>query len=121
MIQFDDRDAEILRERVALWQTRIGKPRVGDFVRMVDGELRRFTYNWGDGLQTTYGGQSGSFYFGGNYMDYSGSLDSAVPIESIRDTGETMDGDAWFFHHGLSGAHRGVTVKVPCRVYQAEV
>lgn len=115
---FDDRDVEIARERLAEWNERQG-PRVGDWIAMRDGTMRRFTHNWGDGLQTTCGdGDAGSFYFYGCSMSFSGSLDRSVPASEIVETSEIRNGRAWFFHHGQTGAHRGVYFTVPCRVYR---
>lgn len=116
---FDDKDAELARERLASWNERQG-PRVGDWVDMPDGTQRRFTHNWGDSLQTTCGnGDNESFYFaspGG--MSYSGGLDPSIPVERLQDTGEFRQGRAWFFHHDHSGANRGVYFTIPCRVYK---
>jgi hypothetical protein len=116
---FDERDAEILREREAEWNKRQG-PRVGDFVIMPNNEVRRFTYDWGDDIQTTHPKFSGdvSFYFSGDCMSFSGSLDHALPKSAMVDTGETRPGRAWFFHHNESGAHRGVYFWIDCRVYR---
>jgi len=121
-IEPDDRDAGILETLAGAWAKREG-PRVGDFIQMLDGSLRRFTYDWGDGLQTTltshpvHGTYGGSFYFGHGAMSYSGGLDHEIPNESIQPTGEAREGRAWFFHHGHPGAHRGVGCKTPCRVF----
>ena len=120
--EFDDRDQAILAARITQWERQAG-PRVGDFVHMPDGSLRRFTHHWGDGLQTTCGHPCAgdqSFYFAGAYMSFSGSLDSSIDIARITDTGEQKDGKAWFFHHDFMTAHNGVTVTVPCRVYKVE-
>lgn len=115
---FDDRDVEIARERVELWNKRSG-PRVGDWIAMLDGTLRRFTHHWGDGLQTTCGnGDNGSFYFARGCMSYSGGLDPSIPIAQIVETSEIRNGNAWFFHHDSSGAHRGVYFTAPCRVFR---
>ncbi len=122
--EFDSKDAAILAVRIATWQA-IEGPRVGDFVKMPDGTLRRFTHDWDDSMQTTVAGShpcvgDESFYFGGAYMSFSGSLDSAIAKADLRDTGEQRDGKGWFFHHDFPTAHNGVTVKVPCRVYEYE-
>lgn len=120
---FDDRDSALLAERVARRNEHKG-PRVGDYIKMLDGTTRRFSHHWGDGVQTTYvwrdGRQdTGSFYFDrSGYMSMSGSLDDAIPLAQIEDTGETREGPAWFFHHDWMTAHNGVHVMVPCRVYR---
>jgi len=122
MTDFDDKDAAILAERIAAWKNQAG-PRVGDYCKLLDGTLRRFTHDWGDSLQTTVGGShpcagDSSFYFGGAYMSFSGSLDSAIDKRAFRETAEQMGGGAWFFHHDHACAHNGVHVKVPCRVFE---
>ena len=119
MPTFDQTDKEILKKSVALWDAREGI-RVGDFVEMPDGSLRRFTHDWGDGIQTTSGFQPGdqSFYFSDGYMDFSGSLDPCILKTKIVDTGKMIDGNVWFFHHGQVQAHNGVHAQVPCRVYE---
>jgi hypothetical protein len=119
---FDARDAELLDERQAAWEKR-GEPRVGDFVTMPDGELRRFTHDWGaeHGIQTTWKGESGSFYLSGNgYASYSGGLEPAIPFSRIKPTDEVRDGWFWFFHHNDQRAHNGVHVTLPCRVYRVD-
>lgn len=116
--KFDERDAAILAENTETWNTRPG-PRVGDFVRMPDGDMRRFTYDWSDGLQTTHPRlQDQSFFFGRGYMSFSGSLDSSIPLERIHETNETKEGRVWFFHHNEAKAHNGVYCSVVCRVFE---
>lgn len=120
MITADEKDIEILERRLAKWNERKG-PRVGDWVIMQDGTVRRFTHNWGDDIQTTYPKFGlGSFYLGDGSMSYSGSLDSAIPKDTLTDTGEIRNGDCWFFKHDLWGAHRGVHFQVPCRIFHQE-
>lgn len=118
--QFDHRDAEILKERVARLNTREGA-RVGDFVRFPDGTVRRFSYIWDfeDGsdlsLQTAGGG---SFYLGECGVSFSGSLYQGIPGKSLTLTNEKRNGDVWFFHHGFAGADCGVSAVVEFRVYE---
>lgn len=116
---FDERDAEILRASTRERDATEG-PRVGDFVRMPDGELRRFTHEWDDGFQTTIRANvDTSFYLGRDgRVSFSGSLDRTIARERIEATDETKDGRFWFFHHGEVGAHRGVDAMTPCRVYR---
>jgi hypothetical protein len=123
LVQFDEKDAAILAKRQVAFDT-VSGPRVGDFVR-IPGEdgLRRFTHHWGDSIQTTVSPRhpcngDSSFYFYGEGCSFSGSLDSAIPIECIVDTGETQSGSVWFFHHNEAGAHRGVYCKAMFRVYE---
>jgi hypothetical protein len=115
---FDDKDVAIARERLTEWNSRPG-PRVGDWVKMLDGTLRRFTHDWGTDIQTTLAsGVDASFYFYGSCMSFSGSLDRAIPKASLVETAEIKPGNAWFFHHNSSGAGRGVYFTVPCRVFE---
>lgn len=119
--EFDNEDQGILNNRIEQWNKRQG-PRVGDYIQMLDGTVRRFTHDWGNTIQTeTPGNKFGSsFYFGNGYMEFSGGLDRAIPKEQIRATTETKDGYAWFFHHDWKTAHNGVHFNVPCRVYQQQ-
>lgn len=118
---FDSLDQQRLDAMLALWNAQAG-PRVGDFVR-IGGELRRFTYDWGDRIQTTVGGAhpcagDQSFFFAGEYVSFSGSLDAALDKGHLVLTGESMPGRMWFFHHGDVKAHNGVGFEVFCRVYE---
>jgi hypothetical protein len=98
------------------WKERTG-PRVGDYVRHPDGKLTRFTYDWGDGLQA--GGGRGSYHLTRcGFASYSGGLSAGIPRDRLTRTGETMPGEFWFFLDGWTGAHRGVSISIPCRVYQ---
>jgi hypothetical protein len=120
---FDAKDAELLAARGARYDARKG-PRVGDWVRMPGGELRRFTHDHGAGygLQTTtpkFG--LGSFHLSASgHGDYSGALDPCLSRDHLRDTGELKPGAFWFFHHDSARAHNGVQVEWPCRVYAFE-
>jgi hypothetical protein len=114
----DPRDAQLLADRITTRNTLDGA-RVGDFVRMPDDTLRRFTYDWGDSLQVTLPNAGGSFYFSrSGHMDFSGGLDHSILRDRLHDTGETMPACAWFFHHDHASAHNGVNVMVPCRVFE---
>jgi hypothetical protein len=116
---FDRRDAILLNERKRRWAERIDGPRVGDFVEMTDGTLRRFTYSWNDGIQVTNAQYGSSFYLSKHgYADFSGGLDPAIPITQLVDTQRVRDGSFWFFHHDVSGANRGVECTMECRIYR---
>ena len=118
--QFDAKDAAIYAERVRQFN-RIKGPRIGDFVIFPDGEYRRFTHDWGiHGIQTTCRDSSGSFYFGGNYVSYSGALDPLIAKSDLILTTEPRNGQMWFFHHNVWRASNGVTFTVRCRVYRYE-
>jgi hypothetical protein len=81
---------------------------------MADGAIRRISYVWPDGCQTSDGG---SWYLGSTYMSFSGSLYSPIAPELLTDSGETQLARAWFFHHDWAQAHNGVDVYVNVRVY----
>ncbi|MET4190750.1 MULTISPECIES: hypothetical protein [unclassified Bradyrhizobium] len=123
MPEFDHRNDELRAKRLLEWDA-IPGPRVGDFVIMPDGDERRFTHDWGDDIQTTVKRDknhfNASFYFGGTYMEFSGSLDPALLKSKLVDTGETRLGSAWFFHHGEVGGGNGVHFTMPCRVFKYE-
>jgi hypothetical protein len=121
---FDDTDADLLAARLAKRST-IEGPRVGDWIEMLDGTLRRFTHDHGEhGLQTTavsknYDFGPGSFHLHrSGFMDYSGALDPCVKRQQIEDTGRTAPAPCWFFHHDMARAHNGVTVEIECRIYR---
>ncbi|HVX32578.1 MAG TPA: hypothetical protein VHA80_05495 [Solirubrobacterales bacterium] len=119
----DDRDRAIVDERMALLDARTG-PRVGDFVVFADGTERRISYAWPAGdrwpasMQTSDGGR---FYLGPSGASFSGSLHPGVSEETLTDTGETREGDAWIFHHDAHRAHNGVEFKAPFRVYRCSL
>lgn len=107
------RDAATVREHMASLDERTG-PRVGDFVRFADGILRRISYDWGDGVQTSDGG---SFHLGAYGVSFSGALYGTVPTDSLTLSDEVKTGDVWVFHNGLPGAGRGVHFQPEFRVY----
>lgn len=114
---FDSRDAEILAERLKA-REEIPGPRIGDFV-WVDGELRRFAYDWGESIQTTGIRQDGSFYLNSRgEASHSGGLEPPVDKSRIRSTGYQKNGRFWFFHHDSQRAHNGVYFDIACRVYE---
>lgn len=115
----DETDTAICDRRLTEWNA-IEGPRVGDWVLMPDATLRRFTHDWGDGLQTTIDRMPGSFYFGNGYMSYSGGLDPIIPRAKIRPVDDVRFGACWFFHHDRQRAGNGVNLSVPCRVFKVE-
>jgi len=116
--EFDERDAFILAFRKAELDKREG-PRVGDFVRFPgEAELRRFTHDWGDSIQTSdLLFPHGSYYLGEGYVSYSGSLDPSIKKAALTLTDEVREGKVWFFHHDQAKAHNGVSAMVTFRVY----
>ena len=115
---FDARDEELVLARVKL-RDAIPGPRVGDFVRMPDGRIERFTYDWGTDIQTT----SQGFGEGSHYLtregvaSYSGALDEALPKGCLEEQLDCLMGNFWIFHRDISAAHNGVTFSIPCRLF----
>ena len=115
MPTFDERDEKIRQTRIKIWRT-IQGPRVGDYVRRKTGELHRFTIDLDDDAMQA--SPSGSYYFAGTYMEFSGGCGPIVQRASLQLTDEELDGACWFFHHGHVEAHNGVHTTAPCRVYR---
>jgi hypothetical protein len=116
----DPIDAVIVAEITRAWNRRTG-PRVGDYVKMLDGSLKRFTHDWYDaGIQTTSSiGGDQSFHIGiDGRASYSGGLDPIVSKARLRFTGEAADAPFWFWHHGRAKAHNGVNVMIDANIYQ---
>lgn len=114
-ITFDDRDAALLQDRMRL-RAELQGPHVGDWVWMHKlKQFRRFTHNWGDGIQTTHDWGNGKCDGGGGFhifkdgtCSYSGGLDRSIPKNQITGPIGYKQGMVWFFHHDWVGAHRGV-------------
>lgn len=121
----DERDQAIVDERMAAVDA-IRGPRVGDFVGFADGTERRISYAWPAGdtwpesVQTSDLG-AGRYYLSGAGLSFSGGLHPGVSIETLTDTGEIREGDAWIFHHDSHRAHNGVEFKAPFRVYRCSL
>jgi len=115
----DEKDSLILSMRRSQWN-QIEGPRVGDFIEMKDGTMRRFTYHWGDGIQVTSTISHGRFYLGDGFASYSGGLDPSIPLDKIEPHPKLKSklGEFWFFHHNTREAHNGVNVSIFCRVFK---
>lgn len=135
--EFDGKDRELLKIREAKRmerQSKSGEPEVGDFVYMPvkEGEepdLRRFTHDWGDSIQTTCGPRhpchgDTSFYIDRDgECSFSGSLDRSIPKDKIKikengNGGALRYGNIWFFHHDWPGAGRGVYAMISFKVWE---
>lgn len=121
----DEKDLTILKNITDRWIARGFGPRVGDFVYFPGEEFpRRFNMATKEHMQTTVARShpcngDASFHITSNgYADFSGSLDHPIPIADLVFNGESRTGTFWFWHHGMAGAHRGVTGEMPCRVYR---
>lgn len=120
---FDEFDAGILSERQKA-RFRLSGPQIGDYVERADGMKARFTHEWNDGLQTTSWSKDGAKDHGGFYlnnngsMSYSGSLEPSIPKTHLRLKDGLSRASFWFFHHGETGAHRGVSSDMFVRTYE---
>lgn len=117
----DREDRAILAERVTAL-TKISGPRCGDWLTLPDGTTARIAHHWGDTVQPSTGnGDTGSFYLGDAFADYSGGLEPGIPVERLQDTGESRDGRVWFFSRDMHMAHNGVHFTASFRVYRVTV
>tara|TARA_R110000868_G_scaffold102049_6_gene280987 strand:- start:1124 stop:1852 length:729 start_codon:yes stop_codon:yes gene_type:complete len=117
----DDRDTLIWAENVAAFNARgPGRPRVGDFLEMPDGQITRICMNHDDGAQTTKA-LLASYHMGSSgHASYSGGLDPSQLYDYMKLQPETKRGRFWFFHHRAPGAGRGVEAWTDCRVFKLE-
>jgi len=91
---------------------------IGDIVLSGD-DVLRVTHNWGDSVQLSCKGHLGSFYLGNaGFVEFSGSLDSAINISCFTDTGEKRDADVWFFSRNVVQAHNGFHTSAQFRVWR---
>lgn len=113
------RTQQITNEIREAWEHREG-PRVGDYI--IQGErMTRFTHDWDEGGIQTGGGQGSYCIRKGAYASYSGGLDPCLKREKFFDTGRTQLGTFWTWYEGCVGAHRGIDIQLPCRIYQETV
>lgn len=75
----------------------------------------RFSHDWGDDIQTCYGGSFHIFKSGN--CSFSGGLNPSIKKEWLVERSEVKPASYWFFHHDSAGAHRGVDVSIPTRVW----
>jgi len=109
-------NAEILRERMEIYNKK-ESARVGDFLKLPNGDYHRFSYNWGDQLQTSSGG---SYYLSVGSISMGGSLDSGVKRDDLIQLDEMREGEVWFFSRNEARAHNGVYFKTHFRVFEVK-
>lgn len=115
--KLDERDLKILEERAAAFVALEG-PQVGDYVEFACGTVRRFSYKWDDGIQTS-AVNGGSYYlYQDGMVSFSGGLYPSVGFDKLVKSEEKRLGTFWFFSHNEPRAHNGVTVQVECRVWK---
>ena len=114
-LNLDPVDRGILAVREAA-REKIAGPRIGDYVLFQTGQLERFSHDLGHGLQTSPGG---SIYLcSSGQGSFSGGLNPITPLDALELTQASLPGTFWFFHHGITGAGRGVNFEIVCRVYK---
>lgn len=116
MNELDAIDQAILGERVTA-RDQIEGPRIGDYVRFQNGEVERFSNDYGTDLQTSPLHAGSFFLHSHGNAGFSGSLNPAIPLKSLTLSGESRSGQFWFFHHNSAGPGRGVSFSIQCRVY----
>lgn len=119
-IRFDERDEVLRQQGLVYWQKAKG-PRVGDYVEMPGGDLKRICELYADRFQLAEPRFGSSFHWAFWYCSHSGGCGDVFPLDCLTDTGRHADGTVWFFHHGQSGPHRGVTCSIPCRIYRLQL
>ena len=98
-------------------------PTVGDWIKQPNGNRARIAHIWGDEpgsmIQTT---GCGSFHlFSNGHADMSGSLDTGVRREHLKDTGTFEPAEFWIFSQDRVGGNRGVYHTVPARVWESSI
>jgi hypothetical protein len=120
-IVFDEKDAALLATAIkyrAIWL----RPLVGDYCILRSGEVCRLAYENADRFNVSHRKLKGSFHLHDlGTMSYSGAFPESVRKADLVERPGRRSANAWAFHHGVSGAGRGVDVIVPVRVYEEAV
>jgi len=121
----DPKNLDILSSRLSA-REQITGPRVGDWLRRLDGSESRITHVWtfdGEGAHVQDGGTvCGRFYLQTTgHLSYSGGLNPGLPESVLELTEETRDGWVWFFDRDWWGANCGVDFKITERVWKQTV
>lgn len=110
----DGIDRNIAKDRIEK-RDAMNSIRVGDFLRMHDGSMKRVANCNRRGVQPTRGGSFALCSSG--CTQYSGGLDSIIDHRNITPTDEVKNGTFWIEHHGVLQCACAVGVRTPCRVY----
>ncbi len=116
------RQDAILAERMNKYND-IPGCRVGDWIREHNGHMTRATYDWNNLEETTdimqHGGSEyGQYYLGNGYLSYSGSLDTGIKKNQLKQTDEVKFGKVWFFIDDYHTANNSIEYMVPFRVFE---
>ena len=114
--EFDDFNKGIVSERQKARRNLDGFL-MGDYILRPDGLKARISHVWDDGVQTTKFsecGNAGSFHLNrSGDMSYSGGLEPTLKATHLKHVNNSSTpANCWIFHHGQSGAHRGVDCEV---------
>jgi hypothetical protein len=116
-ITFDEKDAGLLGTAIRFRAISF-KPLVGDYCIRQSGEVCRLAYETKDRFNVTHKVMKGSFHLHDlGTMSYSGAFPETVRKADLVARGDLRSATCWMFHHGISGAGRGVDVIMPCRVF----
>lgn len=115
---FDEVDQEILEKSQAARKAQDALrswPRLGDIIVYADGTESRVAHVYHDSVQPAL--WTGSYYvYKTGSMEYSGALTNSIPITDLKEGGY-KPAPIWFFHHGQTGAHRGVYANMEVRTW----
>jgi hypothetical protein len=67
-------------------------------------------------IQTAPGGSF--FLYGDGAAEFSGTLNPAIPMDRLVDSGTKVNGRFWFFHHNDAKAHNGVYFSIPVPLFR---
>jgi hypothetical protein len=108
-----EKNRGILRERFIAFSKRRG-PRIGDYIKRLDGKTSRLSVSWEDTFQSG----SGDYYLGDNGISFSGSCDTGIIRENLERIPGHCNALFWFFKDDFWSANNGVSFSIPVRVYQ---
>jgi hypothetical protein len=112
----DATDLSIATERLQA-RTRLPDIQAGDVLLMGEA-AHRVAHDWGDTVQWC-DKRAGSFYLtSSGHASMSGGLEPGIPKEHISHVPDRTMASFWIFHHGRSGAHRGVHFKGETRTWR---
>lgn len=92
--------------------------RVGDFLKLSNGNYLRFSHDWGYSVQVSKMGGDSSFYLDRGFCSFSGGLYPAIDKSKIKQINDKKMGDVWFFKNDYATAHNGIHFQIDFRVFE---